>query len=766
MIWILRFSVRYPWLILATVAVITLCSCFFIPRVRLQLDGRSLIPEGYEDLKPSDDASALFGLRDVVVVGVANEASGIYNPETLSRVARLSDNLSRTDGIIASSVKSLATLPRLFVEEGVIDTRPLLTPGITPSPETVRRISYETRRMGLDNDVLVSKDGRAAAIFAEAKPGADRYALLEEVRTFIAKEQSGEDKVYLSGTALAQAVLGISAARDLARLIPAVIIVLGGALMIGFRHPVPAIISLTEIGASLLWTIGILGLTGQSVFVTTLVLPVILIAVGVSDDVYALTHYFNEAGLRRGSPPDDVIVASFRGVIRPIILTAISTIIGLLSLAATSLQPLRVFGIFGAVAIVISGLFTFTLVPALLKLINPQVNLKKLPRATRQTKWLLALFRPLMNVSPARTLSGIILFAVAAGLVATRVRVDDSWVKNLPPTSDISHGDEMLNNFFAGTVTVDLMIDSRSVEGFLQPETFLALGKLEDELAALPSVGAVYSLYSDVMRIKASLKGMPYDQYRRAFEEGNNNLTRDDIEQSLLLLSSAGRTQLNNWFDNGYQRARVTVFIRSANYDRIDRVLKTGRQAGSKILPGGGYITPFGDGWVSYVTVQLLVSGQVYSIGVALLTDLCLLSLLMKSARTGLIAILPAAFSVLVVFAALALTQTPLGIANSMFAGIAIGIGLDFSIHLTAAFRQGISRGLNTRASLRRAFRGTGPAIVISAIAISSGFSVLALSEVAPNVQLALMVCLSLVVCAAATLVLVPTLVLALRLKL
>ncbi|HEX8091559.1 MAG TPA: MMPL family transporter, partial [Blastocatellia bacterium] len=742
MIWILRFSVRNPWLILATVTVITLSSCLFIPRVRLQLDGRSLIPEGNESLKPSDDASALFGLRDVVVVGVANEGSGIYNPETLSRVARLSDNLSRTDGIIASSVKSLATLPRLFVEEGVIDTRPLLAPGVTPSSETVRRISYETHRMGLNNDMLVSRDGRAAIIFAEAKPGANRYALLEQVRSLVAKEQSGEDKVYLSGTALAQAVLGTSAARDLARLIPAVIIVLGGVLMIGFRHPVPAIISLIEIGASLIWTIGILGLTGQSVFVTTLVLPVILIAVGVSDDVYALTHYFNEAGVSRDSPLGDVIVASFKGVIRPIILTAISTIIGLLSLAATSLQPLRVFGIFGAVAIVISGLFTFTLVPALLKLINPQVDLKKLPRSARQTKWLLELFRSLMTVSPARILLGILLFAIAAGLVATRVRVDDSWVKNLPPASDISRGDESLNNLFAGTITVDLMINSQSAEGFLQPETFLALGKLEDALAVLPSVGAVYSLYSEIMRIKASLKGVPYDQYRRAFEDGNNTLSRDDIEQSLLLLSSVGRTQLNNWFDNGYQRARVTVFIRSANYDRINRVLKTGRLASSKILPAGGDITPFGDGWVSYVTVQLLVIGQVYSIGAALLTDLCLLSLLMKSARAGLIAILPAAFSVLVVFAALAVAQTPLGIANSMFAGIAIGIGLDFSIHLTAAFRQSISQGLNTRASLRRAFRRTGPAIVISVIAISSGFSVLALSEVAPNVQLALMVCL------------------------
>ena len=81
---------------------------------------------------------------------------------------------------------------------------------------------------------------------------------------------------------------GQATARDLARLIPAVIAVLGVMLFLSFRHPAPALLSLTEIGVSLIWMSGLMGLTGQPVFVTTLVLPVVLICVGVSDDVYAL----------------------------------------------------------------------------------------------------------------------------------------------------------------------------------------------------------------------------------------------------------------------------------------------------------------------------------------------------------------------------------------------------------------------------------------------------------------------------------------------
>ena len=179
--------------------------------------------------------------------------------------------------------------------------------------------------------------------------------------SLIASESSGKDSVYLSGSALAQAVLGEATARDLARLIPAVIAVLGVMLFLSFRHPVPALLSLMEIGVSLIWMSGLMGLTGQPVFVTTLVLPVVLICVGVSDDVYALGHYFNEAERAEHSTVEETIVAAFSSAARPIGMTAVSTVVGLLSMAAVSLNPLRVFGLFGSAAIVFSTLFTFSL---------------------------------------------------------------------------------------------------------------------------------------------------------------------------------------------------------------------------------------------------------------------------------------------------------------------------------------------------------------------------------------------------------------------
>jgi predicted RND superfamily exporter protein len=370
------------------------------------------------------------------------------------------------------------------------------------------------------------------------------------------------------------------------------------------------------------------------------------------------------------------------------------------------------------------------------------------------------LFGGLIAAGPRHLLVLLLVVTGSSALLVTRLRVDDSWIANLPADSDIARGDKVLNEQLAGTTTVDLLIDNGQVEGYLRPQTFASLGAVEDAVAALPFVGAVESVYSDVARTQAAVAGVDYAEYRQGMQFHLVPLTRDRIEQTIKSMASAAGSRLNERLDNSYRRARLTVFVRSANYRRIESVLQTARAAGASISRSGGSITPFGDGWISYVTVRLLVKGQLLSIPLALLTDFILLSIVLRSMRTGLLALLPVALSVLVVFATLAAATIPLGIANSMFAGIAIGIGLDFSIHLTTSYWQGVKQGLEPVNSLARAFASTGPPIITSAIAIASGFSVLALSEVAANLQLGLIISLTLLVCAAITLVLIPSLLL------
>lgn len=756
---LLRFSVRRPRLVLALVGSVTLCALVFVPKIQLRLDGRSMIPAGLPEFAEGDRAAARFGLRDLVVIGVSNEASGVYTPETLARLSRLSDGLERVEGVVAGSVNSITTLPRAAIVGGKLDTRPVLTRGERPDAEQVALLRREASESGQHVGVLVSADGTAAAVVAKVEPGANRYRLLAEARALVAGESGGVDEVHLTGSALAQAVLGEAAGRDLARLTPAVILVLAAMLFASFRHPAPALLSLLEIGVSLIWMAGLVGATGQPVFVTTLILPVVIISVGVSDDVYALGNYFNEAARAAdGEAAEDVIIRAFAAAARPVTLTALSTVVGLLSMAATNLNPLRVFGRFGAAAIIFSTLFTFTLLPALLALLGPRARCSDDTGAAVGGRAARAVVRLLAGApTPRRVAALALVAAVCAALLAARLCVDDSWIKNLPADSDIARGDKFFNEKLAGTTTLELMLDTKRDGSFGRADGLHWLGSFQTSLARVAHVGGVSSLFDDTARVNSALGGFNYAAHREALGAGRATLKDEEVERALLILSLSRRAPARERVDEERRRARVTVFMKNADYARIDAVLRAAEHEAS--ADGGGReVVPFGDGWVSYLTVRLLVEGQVRSIVLALLADLLLITLLLKSFRAGLIAIVPVAFSLLVVFAALAATGTPLGIANSMFAGIALGVGLDFSIHLTTAYRQKVARGASAREALRRALEVTGPAVCASAVSIAAGFSVLTLSATAPNVQLGVMVCLCLLTCAALTLLLVPSL--------
>jgi uncharacterized protein len=752
---LLVWSVGRPRTVAFAVLALTLLAVAGLPWLELRLDGRSLIPAHQPELAASDEAARRFHLRDTVVVGVSAPA-GVFAPAPLALLRDVGRELEGLPGVVTGSVTSLATLPRLIIEGDRIAPTPLLAGGDEVTAVTAARVAREARASGLLDDVLMARDGGAAAVYAEVHEEADRYQLLEQVELRLARLEQPGATLALSGTALAQAVLGRGAALDLARLVPLALGVLALALVLLFRHPAPALVSLAEIGTSLLITTGLMGWRGEAVFVTTLVLPVILLVIGVSDDVYALNHYFRRAAAAPNLPPAVLVRQSFASVAKPILLTALTTIGGLLSLVATDLEPQRVFGLYGALAIALSTLMTFTLVPALLVWWRPRVLVPSTGAAGPSVagRFLVALER----FGARRVLAVALALGLVASLALLRLRIEDNWVRNLPPTSEIARGDAALNQVLAGTTRVELEVASTHPEGFREPAELVRLARFGDALAALPDVGAVANLFDDLVRAESAFAGRDYTERRAALVAGREQLASAAVEQALLMLATLRRSPLAERLEDSGRRARLTVFVRDASFSKIDRLLAVAQRESRGLT-----VRAFGDGWISYVAVVLLVVGQIQSVALALVINVLLLLLLFRSWRATVLALVPICLAVVLVFACLALSGTPLGIANSMFAAVALGIGVDYSIHLVADHRRLQPSGHGPREALFGAFEATGPAIAKSAVAITLGLSVLALSQVLPNRELGLLVCLSLSACALMTLLLVPALVLAKR---
>jgi predicted RND superfamily exporter protein len=137
-----------------------------------------------------------------------------------------------------------------------------------------------------------------------------------------------------------------------------------------------------------------------------------------------------------------------------------------------------------------------------------------------------------------------------------------------------------------------------------------------------------------------------------------------------------------------------------------------------------------GEVLTSYHGLAAFTQSMVVSLPLAILLTLILASLLLRSFRYALISVIPIAFVVTGVYAFMAVGGYTVNVVTATIAAIAVGVGIDFSTHFTARYREELERQSNRLEAVRSAGEGTGGALVLSALTSVLGFMVMAF---APN---------------------------------
>jgi predicted RND superfamily exporter protein len=138
-----------------------------------------------------------------------------------------------------------------------------------------------------------------------------------------------------------------------------------------------------------------------------------------------------------------------------------------------------------------------------------------------------------------------------------------------------------------------------------------------------------------------------------------------------------------------------------------------------------------------------------------MLIVLVIVAISYKSLAAGLIAALPLTIATIGNFAVMGLTGVPVNITTALIASLAVGIGIDYTIHFIDAFKREYREGGNF---LHRTFAGSGKAILINAVSVGAGFSVLALSQFRVTVQFGGLIALSMAISAVVSLTVIPVL--------
>jgi len=121
--------------------------------------------------------------------------------------------------------------------------------------------------------------------------------------------------------------------------------------------------------------------------------------------------------------------------------------------------------------------------------------------------------------------------------------------------------------------------------------------------------------------------------------------------------------------------------------------------------------------------------GQIRSIILAFLLVFTMLVIQFKSVKVGLYSIIPLILTIITAAGAMGIFNIPLNFSTMLVASVAIGAGIDYTIHFICRYKNELKSKEKIDA-LKTTLTGTGRAIVFNSISIAAGVFVLSLSTI------------------------------------
>ena len=149
---LIEFSIRRPKLVLWATVVLTLLFLTQFPNIKTDTNPKNMLPENSDVRVWNDEVDKTFALyEDTIVVGVRNDA-GVLNRETLGRIARITDEILKLEGVASRDVNGFTTITNVTAEDGTLKVGPLM-PGAPQSQVEVEAL----RSALLGNPLLVDR---------------------------------------------------------------------------------------------------------------------------------------------------------------------------------------------------------------------------------------------------------------------------------------------------------------------------------------------------------------------------------------------------------------------------------------------------------------------------------------------------------------------------------------------------------------------------------------------------------------------------------
>jgi predicted RND superfamily exporter protein len=155
-----------------------------------------------------------------------------------------------------------------------------------------------------------------------------------------------------------------------------------------------------------------------------------------------------------------------------------------------------------------------------------------------------------------------------------------------------------------------------------------------------------------------------------------------------------------------------------------------------------------------------LVKSQYSSLIIAIILVLLFIGAIMRSFRNGIYATIPIIGTIVLLLGFMGLTGIALDIATVLVGSIALGIGIDYSIHVITGFNTHFKKYGNTEKAIEVTLLTKGKAVVINVASVAAGFLVLMFAHIMPIKNFGLLIAISMIGSGLGALTLLPVILL------
>jgi len=787
-------------ILILALAIIFTAALYNTQNFQLDASSDTLILENDQDLKNYKEVIETYESKDFLLITITSKEKIITNGN-IDFISRLSSELSKLNWV--DSIQSILDVPVLKSgNQSLID---LVTEQLTLKSKglILTEVEKEFIESPIFSELIISKDGKTSGIIINLKSNdsyiniieernylrsildlsiSDKIKLksveeeynslkknadiergnnIQEIRYIISKFKNDRVELHLGGVAMIAEDTISYVKNDILIFGIGIVLFIIFILYLIFRDINWIFLCLINCIFALTVMIGSVSFLNWKVTVISSNFISLMLILTLSMTIHIIVRYRNHIKINRALSKTNLIIKNMSEMIRPCLFTALTTIFAFFTLYFSGIKPIMDFGLMMCLGLLITLISSFTVLPALMMKLNLNVADKEIKDKGN------SIFVKLIKYYPNILISSFLVLLILGIYGTLNLKVENSFVNYFKSSTEIYKGMSLIDNKLGGTTPLEIIIQFKDNNLEENDDEFLDFGfeyDLSDYWFTKEKMDLIKEVHDYIDSFEYTGKVLSLASVIRVAEELNSDEEFDNLELSVIYkkLPKELKSQIfDPYLSIEKNQARLTVRMIDTHEDlKRDEFLKEINFKFQNEYNKQNYSILTTGILVLYNNMlQSLFDSQIYSLGMVMIGIFIMLSILFRSWKLALIAMMPNIVACMTILGIMGIANIPLDLMTITIAAITVGIAVDNCIHYIYRFQENYLITASYTKTISICDQTVGRAITNTSLTIIAGFSILIFSNFWPTIYFGIFTALAMLIALFGSLTLLPIMI-------